>query len=395
MSGAETAGAQLYAHLAQLLAPADSLVGSSSMVILEPAGKDVGAMASLTGAEAREAMADLANAIPAAAPSFLDTGGFYDDIWNFVLTSALPTGPADDPVRATVARVIADNRADFELMALARLDLPADLYHPVSATPADWLGPAGWSSASFRVGGEDADPVPQAAPDLFVPEEIPELVWREIDPLEPQRSGLDPFEEPDLLKLPDRLEPRDTFGQRELVIPARRRSVLGDTRVLKLLEGIRARKPVAPPEGLMWRDVFTVSRAVETTGKESRTTSRFRLSFDYRVVGLRRPWLEPQLCHLSGWIIPGLPAHGLSTGLLTDNKGLMPVLTTRMLVVRDLVVEAEWSDADRDKAGSGATVAFGPFRVAGEGAFDGTRLTRADPQVVAWLAAVVPACPAP
>ncbi|XVQ87345.1 hypothetical protein ACQP2K_08000 [Microbispora siamensis] len=56
---------------------------------------------------------------------------------------------------------------------------------------------------------------------------------------------------------------------------------------------------------------------------------------------------------------------------------------------------AEWSDADRDKAGSGATVAFGPFKVAGEAAFDGTRLTRADPQVVAWLAAVVPACPAP
>ncbi|WP_214321802.1 hypothetical protein [Nonomuraea sediminis] len=370
------AGAQLYGHLAQLLAPADSLAGSSSMVILEPAGKDVGAMASLAGPAAAEALADLANAIPAVASSFLDTGSFYDDIWNFVLTSALPTGPVDDPVRVTVARVIADNRASFELMTLARLDLPGDLYHPVRAAPADWLGHDGWSSASFRVGGEDADPPPPPSPGLFIPEDIPDLVWREIEPLGP--VPIDP-----LIKPPG------------IFVPIREQPPLEDPRVIKLLDRIRAREPLLPSGGLVWRDVFTVSRAAEASGKASQTTSRFRLSFDYRVVGLRRPWLEPQLCHLSGWIIPGLPAHGLSTGLLTDNKGLLPALTTRMLAVRNLVVEADWSDADRQKAASGATVSFGPFKVSGEAAFDGTRLTRPDPQVVAWLATVVPACPGP
>jgi hypothetical protein len=67
-----------------------------------------------------------------------------------------------------------------------------------------------------------------------------------------------------------------------------------------------------------------------------------------------------------------------------------------MLVVRNLVVDAHWSGTDEDRAaGTGAgTISFGPFAVTGDVSFDGTQMSRPAPQIVAWLAAVVPPCPA-
>ena len=376
-------GGQLYAQLAQLLAPAGSL-GSAALLILEPAGKDVGAMGAGSGPAAAEALADLANPIPAAAASFLDTGSTYDDVWNFVLEGATPTGPADDPVRATVARVIADNQADFALMALAREDVPGDLYHPVRAAPADWLSGDGWGTASFRIGGDDPDPPPPTPPQLFIPVEVPDLAWR-VDPL--------PVPEPVTVQPPVRIfNPglvrfRDPVGV--VVQPV-------DTRIQDVLRTVRAGQQVPLSAGIRWRDVLAVTRMTEnnaTVSPVSPPTTGFLFSFEYRVVSLQRPWLQPQLCHLAGWTIPGLAAGGLSTGQLSDNPGLLPVLTTRMLAVRNLVVEARWSEADKAKAGSTGTLSFGPFTVGGADGFNGSRLSRPSPQVVAWLATVVPACP--
>ena len=384
---ATSVGAHLYAQLAQLLAPAGSLGGTAAMVILETAGKDVGVMGAGAGPAAAEALADLANAVPAAAASFVDIGTSYDDVWNFVLTSAAPAGPTDGPVWATVARVIADNRADFDLMALAREDIPADVYHPVRATPADWLAAEGWGTASFRIGGDNPDPTPQPPPELFIPEVVPDLTWRQIDPLpgpirkQPPVINFDPGQ----LKI---LDPGGLLTQ----VPA------DDSRIGGVLSAMRANQPVRLPAGLRWRDVLMVSRLTESNGTVSPVSpqaSGFRLSFDYRVVGLQRPWLQPQLCRLAGWTIPGLPADGLSTGRLTDNPGLLPVFTTQMLAVRNLVVEARWSEEDKNSVGNAEAIAFGPFTISGADGFDGSRLSRPTPQVVAWLATVVPACPVP
>jgi hypothetical protein len=396
MSGSASAGVQLFGHLAELLAPAGSLENTSSMVILEPAGKDVGAMGALTGPSAVEAMADLAGAIPAAAASFVDTGSFYDDVWNFVLSNAVPTGPIGDPVRATVARVIEDNRSDFEMMAQARVDLPTDLYHSVRATPTDWLSADGWSSASFRIGDEEADPPPKLPPELFTPTVIPELTWREVDPppdrgalaIDPGAIGGGAIEPPVIEHV--RVEPPPVFVPKRLV-----RS--DDPRIRSALEAVRLNQPVVLADGIRWRDVFAASRRGRLGGTAttaSPSTSGFELSFEYRVVGLHRPWLQPQLCRLAGWALPGLQPGGLSNGQPTGNPGLLPVLTTRMLAVRNLVVEARWSEADRAKAGSAGTIAFGPFTVTGQAGFDGSHMTHAGGQVVAWLATVVPACPA-
>lgn len=416
MAGSASAGSQLYARLAQLLAPVDSLANSSFLVILEPGGKGLASMEATDSPVGQEAFADLANAVPAAAASFLDSGSYYDDVWDLVINGALPSGPIDDPIRVTVSRVVNEGRADFEMMARVRSDVPEDVYRPVRATPKDWLSPDGWSRVSFKIGGTESPPAPDPPPTVFVPEVIPELEWIEIAPLPDELPIVDRVvvdREPPVVDPPpivvDREPPfvepfpvEPSVVEPEIVGPVviDPEPPLIEPQVLKALEAVRADQPVELSEfgeGLRFKDVFIAGRLVDEKAVVTPTsppTSGFELSFEYRVVGLQRPWLKSQLLHLSGWSIPGLGAGGISNGHLSGNPGLMPVMTTRMLVVRNLVVKANWSEADRAKAEGTATIAFGPFTVTGDASFDGTQMSRPAPQVVAWLATVVPACPA-
>jgi hypothetical protein len=406
---ATSAGSQLYAQLAGLLAPPESLEDTKSLVILEPAGKDVSTLGAST-ALANEALADLANAIPAAAASFVDTGATYDDTWGFVLRSAAPSGPDGDPAFVTVANVLDENRTDFELMALARVDFPADVYRPVIAEPREWLDDAGWSHVSFRIGGENPDPPPSTSPAVTIPEVIPELEWRLVEPVpEPEPFPIEevpiwvdpPIEQPIVLRSDEPERPDVSIVGRDVLavesLPARAfaplalrpkaadsfsRLVAGDAAELEL--------------GTRWKEVWEAARVIDVIAKVAGAdppVTAFELSFDYRVVALKRRWLRAHLCRLSGWTIPGLERHGLSNGEPVRNPGLMPLLTTRMLVVRDLVVRARWTEADRARAANAKALALGPFTVSGADAFDGSTLTRPAPQVVAWLAMVVPACP--
>jgi hypothetical protein len=411
MSGSETAGRQLYAHLAELLAPAEALGNTSCLVILEPAGKDVAALGATAGPELAEALADLANTVPAAAASFLPTLNTYDDLWNDLLTVAVPTGRLDDPASVTVSRLLADNRADFDMMARARIDPPTDLYHPVRMVPRDWLGEDGWASVSLRIGGEQPSPAPETPPFVVIPEEIPELEWREIEPIpiDPPFVVDPPVDPPIVIDPP--VEPVDPpividppiFVEPPVIDPpiTLHRDLLVDElrpEVFQVLEAVQADEPIQLGDGTTWKDLWSATRAVDLVAEAAPTTppaSGFELSFEYRSVGIDRPWLQPLLLGLAGWGMPGFAPETLSNGLPIGNPGLMPVITTRLLVVRNLEVNAHWSDADRAKADSAGTIAFGPFTITGAPSFDGSTLSHPGPQVVAWLASVVPPCPRP
>jgi hypothetical protein len=388
-------GGQLYARLAQLLAPAESLGDTPScLVLLEPAGKTIGAIGSLPAAAKSEAVAAFVNAIPAAAPTFLDSGNYYDDTWDFILTSAALTGAVDDPVSTTVSNLIADNRFDFEATARASAE-PGLTYHPVQTVPTEWLDDVGWANVSFTLGGEHPEPAPAPPQAVFIPEEIPDLTWT----IENQTISLNqpqppPVVDPVLVQ-PPRLRIIDT----SLVDPpekltARVAALHQDVR-LEMARSLRRNNVLPELDVAPWKDLWALSRADDAAANVADTdpqTSGFHIDFEYRLVGVRRPWLRPQLCNLSGWLIPGLAAP-ISDGKPVKNTGLMPLITTRMLVVRNLTVKAAWSEADRARAQDAASISFGPFSITGGDAFDGARLIQPSPQVVAWLATVVPECP--
>lgn len=398
MSGLTSLGGQLYARLAELLAPADSLLEATScLMVLESAGKDAGGMAALPKAQATEALAALTNSIPATAATFLDTGNYYDDTWDFVLGSATSTSDIGDPANATFAKLLADNKFDFEAMGLASLDQPASIFHPVQVTPPDWLGEVGWNSVSFRIGGDAPASTPATPPQLFIPAEIPTLTWRaENETVAHELEPVDPFHGEMLIPSGHNIiVDQSLVDPPGLTLGRAKETMLTKPAALVLADQFRKGAAITLAEEVQWNDIWTLSRAADLVSTPSETapaTTGFELSFDYRVVGLRRAWLRSTLLSLSGWKIPGLAPLKISNGHPSGNLGLMPLITTRMLVVRNLVVHAHWSEADKAKADDTNTISFGPFSVSGSDGFDGTDMSRPAPQIVAWLAAVVPPC---
>ena len=66
-----------------------------------------------------------------------------------------------------------------------------------------------------------------------------------------------------------------------------------------------------------------------------------KISFKVRSVEINRPWLDPSALKVEKWRLPGLSPGAWSTGVLdSSNKGSFPLLTTQMIVAKDITVTA-------------------------------------------------------
>lgn len=132
-----------------------------------------------------------------------------------------------------------------------------------------------------------------------------------------------------------------------------------------------------------------------------------RIKFKYSMVAIQRPWLDFQIFSIPGWKIKGLSRAYYSTGTLTNNNGLLPVLPTGMIIGRDIQITARWSDADRQmlkKAEEGSqAVSLGQFALSGcisgcsGGMFtpklDNNTISLPALHVVGWVSSLVPLSP--
>ena len=65
------------------------------------------------------------------------------------------------------------------------------------------------------------------------------------------------------------------------------------------------------------------------------------ISFKVRSVEINRPWVDPSALKVEKWILPGLSSGAWSTGVLDNsNKGSFPLLTTQMIVAKDITITA-------------------------------------------------------
>lgn len=134
-----------------------------------------------------------------------------------------------------------------------------------------------------------------------------------------------------------------------------------------------------------------------------------RVHFEFARVAVRRPWLDPSLFSLGGWAMAGRHRHDLSTGSLTGNPGIFPLLPSSIILARNLEISATWSRADssfiRERLGR-QDLTFGPFALAGSyrrpraqastntsASFDGVNISAPGLQVIGWMSKLVPACP--
>lgn len=139
------------------------------------------------------------------------------------------------------------------------------------------------------------------------------------------------------------------------------------------------------------------------------TGKNLTVTFKGQTVRIDRQWMRELLFDLSGWTVPG-EAEGLfSTGSLTGNDGLLPLLPTELLVGVDVEMSGGFSAAEQgflDEAVRGsASVSFGPFAISARAsADDGSTLTATRTgdntvrsralSVIGWISSLVPRSPA-
>jgi hypothetical protein len=141
----------------------------------------------------------------------------------------------------------------------------------------------------------------------------------------------------------------------------------------------------------------------------TRESLDLRVRFQFARVALRRPWLDTSLFSLGGWALAGRRRLSLSTGTLTDNTGLFPLLPTALIVARNLQISASWSQADltfiRERL-QAKDLTFGPFALSGryqrpraaaatavQARFDGVTITAPQLQAIGRVSQLIPACP--
>jgi hypothetical protein len=79
-------------------------------------------------------------------------------------------------------------------------------------------------------------------------------------------------------------------------------------------------------------------------------TTWAKISFQFGVVNILRPWLLTELFHIDGWYVPEHPIGCVSDGTVAGQEGddhkILPMITTQALVIRNVKIEASgWGSA--------------------------------------------------
>lgn len=142
----------------------------------------------------------------------------------------------------------------------------------------------------------------------------------------------------------------------------------------------------------------------------SSETNGLRVSFEYTLVTIRRPWMEASLLATKGWDLGNLYKKGaLSNGTKARQDGeLMPLIPTSFVVVRKLKISANWAKADWDlmtsKTSGGGGFGIGPFSISGSyshsssnqkftSAMAAGTITVPGVQIIGFISQVVPYSP--
>jgi hypothetical protein len=135
----------------------------------------------------------------------------------------------------------------------------------------------------------------------------------------------------------------------------------------------------------------------------------FKLTFDYCVIQLRRPWMSGDLLMTGGWYVQGARAGDYAAGPqrgqqgassnppapgdgapLAAQVGAFSWLPVACIAIRNLVIQARGGTIDASTAS--AATAFGPFRCLPSAAADDS-LRNPGIQIIAWICEAQPQLP--
>src|SRR5882724_6749526 len=114
------------------------------------------------------------------------------------------------------------------------------------------------------------------------------------------------------------------------------------------------------------------------------STNSIDMSFEHCVVTLNRPWWPEVFLMLKQWFVPGYACAEFSDGTGGEDAGLLPILASGFVAIRNLKISTKWSNDDI--AAMQGAASFGPFSLVGRTYDAGTgTLTCPGIQIIGWF----------
>jgi len=278
--------------------------------------------------------------------------------------------------------------------------VPNEEFRPVYATPADWyVAGTGMDWTAHTVG----DPLPPAPPPR-VPVQLGPPIWRVL-PVAKQPALATPISAGhpllSMVVSPIATQPHPVVQARFATAPSAARPMLaiidsttaGHSTAVPMkaapapaLAG-GAQPVIRPLQLTSATAALTASTTVQTV-----TTDSISMSFEHCIVMLQRPWFPEQLLLLRNWFMPGYARGDISAGKGSGDTGIMPVVTTGFVAIRNLKIASKWST--QDLAAVEGAASFGPFSLIGR-SYDQVSGTLASPgmQIIGWFCSALPVLP--
>jgi hypothetical protein len=129
-----------------------------------------------------------------------------------------------------------------------------------------------------------------------------------------------------------------------------------------------------------------------TTTAQPVSTNTIDMSFEHCVITLNRPWWPEVFLMLKNWFVPGYACAEFSDGFGSEDSGLLPVLASGFVAIRNLKISTKWSNDD--VAAMQGAASFGPFSLVGRTYDAGTgTLTCPGIQIIGWFCEALPILP--
>lgn len=364
----------------------------------DPARPELGYLPSL----ATEQFSDLVNHIPVDAGDGLNvelSDSLIDDAYFFrLLTPAVPCLPvgADDETKQAIVDAFSTLKASaLKAWASVVLESSSGLmiqYRPSIAVPENWYDSSSgdaWTQHSLEVTDSVSPPASAGVPSiplwrLRLSDEALMVVASPIAPIPPVSAHVVSNTGP---------APQPVFHKARFAAAHFDRARLTDVATVAPAPVAAAAVSAGPSTAVAFDRVAFSQRfaalnvtnrlaLVRAIGERAPTraveTKHCSISFEYCLVKVRRPWYLSAFVDSDSWSVPAVKKGDLSLSGAADGLSLLPIA---VLVVRNLVIEADW--AAEDIASASRATHFGPFAVATE--VVNNKLSRPGLQVVGWV----------
>jgi hypothetical protein len=374
-----------------------------------------------------EQFSTLANALPTIQDGSIMGAGLLtvDGLYNLMLQQAQPVSASDMEALGAVKR---DAQKAFDA-TLPGLTPGVGEFHPAVPTPTDWPFPtaaAAWSSRVFEQtetisvappptpSPVPRPPVPQAvAPRPWMWHVAPDNLAGSIDSVQAVRTSVPPHQvvlpPAQLATHPVAIRPMlaTSMVARTTQFAAAPPSAASTIAVAHpvMASAMMARpmimtraNPATPPAHVVSAtfvrsDVMMlhVAELSQQSVPQAVTAKSLKLSFDYCLVHATRPWLSTGLLALRNWYVPHTRAGEFASGS-GIGSGSFEVMPMAALVVKNLVIEADWSNDET--AVLGKLDKLGPFSLVGRSISAEKNVLRCEGmQIVGWVFEPMPLLP--